>query len=260
LLFALPIVTAGMTAYYMFRLWFLAFTGPPRDAHIHDNAHESPALMTAPLVVLAVFSVCVAWAWPLWNAEASFLGRVLRSAEPAAVHADFGPLHDKAINYLPAFHDLAGFAALAAAGLGVAFAYLIYSRQSLDPKDAVEQAPGVYRVLVNKWYFDEFYSAVVVRPALVVAGWFRWFDTTVIDGIVNGSARLTVLASKWDGYFDNGVVDGLVNLVANVTHATGERLRRTQTGFLRSYILFLVLAAVGLFVALTWFVNLATAK
>ena len=70
-------VTAGMTAFYMFRMWFLTFTGKPRDHHVHEHAHESPWVMTVPLIILAVFSVGVAWGWPLWDADASYLGHVL---------------------------------------------------------------------------------------------------------------------------------------------------------------------------------------
>ena len=71
-------VTAGMTAFYMFRLWFLTFAGEPRDQHVHEHAHESPWVMTVPLIVLAVFSVGVAWGWPLWDPDASYLGHLLR--------------------------------------------------------------------------------------------------------------------------------------------------------------------------------------
>ena len=60
----LPLVTAGITTFYMFRMWFLTFTGKPRDQHVYEHAHESPWMMTMPLIVLAVFSVCVAWGWP----------------------------------------------------------------------------------------------------------------------------------------------------------------------------------------------------
>jgi NADH-quinone oxidoreductase subunit L len=137
---------------------------------------------------------------------------------------------------------------------------LIYYLRRFDPADTAEQFPGIYRLLSAKWYFDEFYSVMAVRPALVVAGWCRWFDTVVIDGVVDGLARLTVRVARRGGAFDNGVVDGLVNLVANVTYAVGAALRRAQTGFIRSYILFLALAAVGMFAALTWFVSLAVAR
>lgn len=260
LLLILPLVTAGITCFYMLRMWFMTFSGEPKDRHVFEHAHESPRVMTVPLMVLAVFGIGVAWGWPLWNAEASFLGRILRSAEPYAVTADFAALHAKAHSSLAIYHDLAGLMALGAAIIGALFAALIYLLHRFKPADTVEQFPGVYQLLNAKWYFDEFYSALVVRPALVVAGWFKWFDANVIDGVVHWVARTTVRLAHWDGIFDNGVVDGVVNLIANVTHAIGVALRHVQTGFIRSYILFLAMAAVGLFAALSWFVSLATAK
>ena len=122
-------------------------------------------------------------------------------------------------------------------------------------EEAREQFPGVYRFLQNKWYFDELYSALLVRPALVVAHWCRAFDTRVIDGTVNAFARFWVNVSKWDGRFDLGIVDGLVNLTARVVYAVGSSLRNVQTGYLRSYVLFLVLAAVAIFTVLSYLVS-----
>src|ERR1043165_8248923 len=61
LLFLLPLATAGITTFYMFRMWFMTFAGTPRDEHVHESAHESPALMTGPLIILAVCSIVVAW-------------------------------------------------------------------------------------------------------------------------------------------------------------------------------------------------------
>src|SRR5205807_5938592 len=90
LLLALPLVTAGITAFYMFRMWFMTFTGRPRDEHVYEHAHESPPSMTMPLIVLAIFSVIVAWGWPLWDAEESALGLHLHQAIPESVLTDFG--------------------------------------------------------------------------------------------------------------------------------------------------------------------------
>jgi len=239
----------------------MAFPGEPRDHSVYEPAHESPRVMTYPLVILAAFSVFVAWGWPLWNPEASYLGHLLENAEPMSVTADFGGMltavHDR---LLPAYHTLAGALALGAALVGAIFAVVIYYLKRFDPADAVEQFPGVYRFLHNKWYFDEFYSAFVVRPSLVVAHWFRWFDSRVIDGILDGSATATIKTAKGGGRFDNGIIDGLANLIARVVYAVGAWLRNVQTGYIRSYVLFLVLAAVGLFAALTYFVSLAAAK
>jgi NADH-quinone oxidoreductase subunit L len=261
LLMLLPLGTAGLTCFYMFRMWFMAFTGEPRDHHVYEHAHESPRLMTYPLVILAAFSVFVAWGWPLWKADQSYLGHLLENAQPASVTADFGGMliavHER---LLPAYHSLAGALALGAALVGVIFAFVIYYLKRFDPADAVEQFPGVYRFLHNKWYFDEFYSAFVVRPSLAVAHWFRWFDSKVIDGILDGSATVTIKTAKGGGRFDNGIIDGLANLIARVVYAVGGWLRNVQTGYLRSYVLFLVLAAIGLFAALTYFVSLAAAR
>ncbi len=262
LLLVVPLVTAGITSFYMFRMWFMTFTGEPKDQHVSDHAHESPRLMTVPLILLAGFSVFVAWGWPVIDAEASALKATLAAAEHPSVAADFAPvvtrLHDH-VEY-SWVHPVAGAAALAAAILGVLFAYLIYYRRSFDPAEAVEQFPGVYRLLVNKWYFDELYSVLAVRPALVVAHWFRKFDANAIDGFIDGTAAATVRLARGGGRFDNGVVDGVVNVIGDSIYWSGEKLRAVQTGYLRSYVLFLALAAVALFTALTYFVGLAAAK
>ena len=82
----------------------------------------------------------------------------------------------------------------------------------------------------------------------------------VIDGVINGLGRATVSVSKGEGRFDNGIIDGLVNVTGNAIYALGDRLRRVQTGYLRSYILFLVLAVVALFIVLSYFVAMASAR
>src|SRR5437588_8559509 len=80
------------------------------------------------------------------------------------------------------FHALSGNLALVVVGIGIIFAFLLYYYRALDPVEAREQFPGVHTFLRHKWYFDEIYSAVVVRPSLVVAHWFKAFDLWVIDG------------------------------------------------------------------------------
>jgi NADH-quinone oxidoreductase subunit L len=270
LLFLLPLVTAGITTFYMFRMWFMTFTGKPRDAHVYEHAHEAPYTMTVPLMVLAFFSVTVAWGWPLWDAEASALEHEIHHAQPRAITAEFGlnehDLHALKAHELPLppgkprnaeqrslaqrNHHLAGNLALAVVILAFVFAALVYYYGVLDPAEAQEQFPGVHRFLWHKWYFDELYSAILVRPALAVAGWFRAFDTYVIDGFIDGLGRRTIKLSWVSGQTDKGVVDGLVNLIARVGYAIGAWLRTFQTGYLRSYILFLVLAAVGIWLVL----------
>ncbi len=266
LLFLLPLLTAGITTFYMFRMWYLTFTGKPRDEHIYEQAHEAPRTMTVPLIILAVGSVVVAWGWPVWNPEASWLEHQLHHSQPRAIAAEFGlnqteleanePLPGQVRNpgqrrAAQENHLLAGNLALLIVILAFVFATLVYYYRVLDPAEAQEQFPGVHRFLASKWYFDELYSALLVRPALAVARWFRAFDAHVIDGFVDGSGRFMVGLSWRSGKVDNGIVDGLVNLIARVGYAIGAWLRTIQTGYLRSYVLFLVLAAVALWIVLT---------
>lgn len=289
LLFLIPLVTAGLTTFYMFRMWFLTFTGKPRDHHVYEHANESPWMLTVPLVLLAFFSVTVAWGWPMWNPEASWLEHKLHDAQPLSVHADFGTSHEAhahapgkdahadahehahaahehgaaghehahpdpgtVLAHAHQVHSLAGMLALGMVALGLAFALALYFFRVLDPNDARVQFPGVYDFLVHKWYFDELYSAILVRPGLAVANWARNFDTHVIDGLVNGIARIGIFSSWVSGLFDRYVVDGLANLLATASYGIGGWLRRFQTGYLRSYVLFLVLAAVSIWVILSF--------
>jgi NADH-quinone oxidoreductase subunit L len=284
LLFILPLATAGVTTFYMFRMWFLTFTGTPRDHHVHEHAHESPWPMTVPLIVLAFFAVVVSWGNRPWIASESHLESTIHHSMPVSVMAEFGhvraeeesgaagPAHGEPwpeVAAKPAerserhrahqLHDLAGILALGISLLGFVFAYIIYYRRVLDPAEAKEQFPKVYALLANKWYFDALYSVCVVRPAMIVAWAFRFFDLRVIDGLIHALARGTLRVSRIDGWIDNRIVDGLVNLVGNTTYSLGTAMRNVQTGYLRSYVLFLVLAAVAIFALLSYFVTLATA-
>ena len=118
----------------------------------------------------------------------------------------------------------------------------------LDPADAVEQFPGVYRFLKHKWYFDELYSALLVRPGLVVAQLVPLVRHHVIDGVLShGLATVHGAGVALGRPVRSRIVDGLVNLIGRrVATRVGNWLRGVQTGYLRSYVLFLVLAAIGI--------------
>src|SRR5262249_19671043 len=125
LLFLLPLLTAGLTAFYMFRMWLMTFPGRPRDPPLYGNAPHAPRVMTARLIILAVFSLAVAWGSPLWSAEESYLGGhegALRASQPAAVAAGFAEEEKLAA----AKHSLAEALAMGMGGLGVVFAFLLY--------------------------------------------------------------------------------------------------------------------------------------
>lgn len=276
-LFLLPLGTAGITAFYLSRMWIMTFLGKPRDERIHECACESPWLMTVPLIVLAACSVCIAWGWPIRDAQASFLEANVHRAQHHAVLADFGHIDsslskthgeywivakDDARNervYAYRNHHLAGNLSLGLALIGIVFAGAIYWKRLLDHPESKEQFPRLHAFLLDQWRFNRLYSVALVRPALVVGHWFASFDLHIIDGVLHGVARGALWVSKWDGLFDNRIVDGSVNLVGAVIYGVGVRLRNVQTGFLRNYVLFLILAAIGIFLVLAYFVRTATA-
>jgi proton-translocating NADH-quinone oxidoreductase chain L len=235
----LPVVTAGITAFYMFRLWFMTFAGEPRDPHVFDHAHESPPVMWIPLVILAVGAVLAA-GLPGWPALEHFIAYGAPSALETGTMAAIG--HSA--------HEMHGWATLIAsmaAAAGVAMAILVYWMRELSPQDAIRQFPRTYNLLVHKWYFDELYRYMVVRPALVVAAVCRWIDNTIIDRLVDGSATATVRLSRLDGRFDLGIVDGAVNLLARIVYGGGTSLHGVQTGWLRGYVMSIALGAVAVF-------------
>jgi len=281
LLLILPAVGAVLTAFYMFRMWFLTFAGEPRGfpsraeavhSHAHDeehalghshghghennpaaHAHESEPIMTWPLVILAVCSIFAGWT--LWYVIPLPIGT------PAVEHMlEYGePYH---ATHIQSFHHYAALGAsllimLTGIGLGLlyyaprGFPYFVPTRFSAAR--TAERFGGVYRFLVHKWYFDEIYWAVLVRPCLALARFCRQIDQVFIDGVVNGSAAATALLSRFEGIFDMIAVDRLVNLTAQAVYVTGDWSRSIQTGRLRNYLMFLAAALVGLFAGvLAW--------
>ena len=239
ILFVLPLLTAGLTAFYMFRLWFLAFAGKPRDEHVYEHARESPAVMTVPLVILAACSVGIAWGWPLWDPEASYLGHLLHEGQPAAVTAQFAAEHVQAEEH----HGLAGILALLAAAVGFAVAAGFYYLRKWDAERVRAALPGIYQFLTHKWYFDELYRALFVRPVVRLAFAVGAFDKRPPSP---GEPEIA------DTRVDPRTVDGFLSALGLLLYALGLRLRALQSGLIRRYVLVLVLTAVVMFAILSY--------
>ncbi len=193
---------AAITAFYMFRLWYMTFAGEPRDHHIYEHAHESPRVMYLPLVVLAVFAVMIGWTLPGAIGVADWL----EQARPA------GLLHDKIADALmwtdiehpnehfsheSSIHVAATVVAFSTALTGFLLATAFYGWRYLNPNDVRQQFSALYTFLVNKWYFDELYQAIFVRPVMFTSGVISRFDKVIIDGLIDALARGVCRFRDW---------------------------------------------------------------
>jgi len=174
-LFGLALVTAFITAFYIFRVVFLVFGGEYRGNH---ELHESPKTMLLPLVLLAIPAVGSGWL----NANGGFeslLGE-------GTTHSFWQGLTGLLAQPLPWF-------SLAAAGLGVLAAYAMYIPQWISAKQVKWTFRSLYAVFTRKYWMDEFYEGLIAGKVIYrgICSAFRWFDTFVIDGAVNGLAALT---------------------------------------------------------------------
>ncbi len=254
LLWVVGLITAGLTACYMFRLLFMTFWGEFRGSdEQRAHLHESPSVMTLPLVVLAVGAVVSGWFglpklghWD-WNWLSHFL-------EP--VTAVVGG-HGEEAHHLSVGLELALMVlSILVAGVGIYVAWKTYGGgQGLTGGERwAMRFPAVHRLLVDKYYVDEIYDATVVRGTLESAQGLYKFDAAVVDGAVNGTRHATVATSFLSGFFDKYVVDGLVNLVGWILQKGSLFFRRLQTGLVSQYAL---VVAVGAFVLVLFYVVVA---
>lgn len=245
LLFVTPLITAGITAFYMFRLWFYTFWGEPRDKELYSHVHESPWVMTAPLIVLAVFAAFCAvggeTSGPLYQSivgsEPEHFGSRLDDQGIAGTRITL-PGHDE----IHEVHAEAGMYALIVAFAGAILAYIVYGAKLVNPAEMKKQFSGVHNFLVEKWQFDELYDAMFVIPARTVGGWIAAADRIVLDGALHWLANACVKIAHWDRWFDERAVDGLVNVVGEKTYTFGTWARGLQTGNLRGYVLSILIA------------------
>lgn len=242
---------AAMTAFYMFRLWFLTFAGTPRDPHRYEHAHESPRVMTVPLIILAVFAVSVAWPTP---GRLPALGKLLEQARPAGTDATVSGLlvamtwPAEHLSHAAEIKVPVTMLAFCTAVAGIALAMAMYLFGSLRPEEVSRQFAGTYRFLKNKWWFDELYDLIWVRPVHAIGGWCAGWDRRWIDGFIDGTARVTTrFASMFEWLADRTVIDGFVDRFAAATYRLGLSLRIVQTGSLRQYVLFLVVGVIAVF-------------
>jgi len=227
-IYVLGVLTAGLTALYMFRLLFMTFYGAPRFDPKKTHVHESPRVMLAPLAVLALLSLAGGW-WAAphlvggVNYFDNFVKPVFASGETSSstepytgsgqlIASVFGP-------------------PVLAAFVGFLLAWWLYIRRPEMPKRIAESLGGLYRLIAGKYFIDELYAFVVVRPLL-------WISTNFLWHVV-----------------DEETIDGLVNGVAHEAGEFGDRLRHLNSGNTRTYAAWVILGAVVLTTLLAWMVR-----
>jgi NADH-quinone oxidoreductase subunit L len=214
ILWFVGLVTAGLTAFYMFRLWYLTFFGESRTAAAHP--HESPWSMLAPLVLLAALALGGGWigipqALGGGNQFSHFLDPVLRNAQ-AAVRPEGSETQERIFSGI----------SVAMAAIGWFFAYLLYCRKPGLADRIAERAGGAYRLLEHKYWIDQIYSALIVAPLLFITRYLLW------------------------GAVDSGVINGGGMIASGSARGLGALVQRVQSGNIRSYAGWLAVGAAAL--------------
>ena len=230
------VFTAFLTSFYMFRLWFLTFFGEYRgeakaahgDGEHQGGIHESPKLMLLPLVILAVLSVCGGWVGSVRFER--FLTPVLQAGSGASVST-------VSTNALASANErkeevpsetLLTAVALGAAALGLYLAFLMYYQRPQLPDQIAASLGGFYDAVVHKYYVDELYATLFVKPLL------------------DGSTRIL-----WQG-IDRDVIDAAVDNGADGARGISDSVRHMQSGNLRSYAGWIAAGAAGVIAYMVW--------
>ncbi|MGA3046973.1 MAG: NADH-quinone oxidoreductase subunit L [Terracidiphilus sp.] len=212
------LLTALLTAFYMFRLWYLTFLGEPRSETAHHH-HATPWSMLVPLVILALLSICGGWISGTWAGVGKF-GSFLAPALGATTTEAGDSSLELTLSIV----------AVIVALIGWYIAHLFYKQRPQQPAELAAALPGGYKFLSNKWYGDEFYGATVVKPLLAIStyllGWF----------------------------VDKAILGGAAWLLGGIATFSGALLQRWQSGNLRSYAAWLAAGAGALllFVVVPW--------
>ena len=214
--YLLTVAAAGLTSFYSWRLMFKTFFGEPHDQEHYDAAHESPLWMLVPIGVLAAGSILAGFPF-----KELFAGPGVEEFFRESVKMNPHILED--MEHMPA---LLGYLPTLMMALGAAVSYLFYIRRPYLPVELAKQQPMLYQFLLNKWYFDELYDLIFVRPAKWI-GRFLWKKG---DGFII------------DGFGPDGVSARVLDVTRNVV--------KIQTGYLYHYAFAMLIGVAGL---ITWF-------
>jgi NADH-quinone oxidoreductase subunit L len=214
--FLTTVIAAGLTSFYSWRLVFKTFLGQPHDPHHYDAAHESPLVMLIPLGVLAAGSIFAGWPF-----KELFAGHGIEEFFRESLK-----MNPEIIEHMESIPGWAKYLPTVMMGLGLFVAYQFYIRRPYLPDELATDHPLLYNFLLNKWYFDELYDLIFVRPAKRL-GYFLWKkgDGAIIDGLG-----------------PDGVSARVLDITRNVV--------KIQSGYLYHYAFAMLIGVAGL---ITWF-------
>jgi len=199
-IWALGLMGAVLTAFYMFRLVFLTFFGQERiEQQAKEHLHESPRVMTVPLVILAFFAIVAGYVGlpVVFGEKANLFGRFLEPVIHPGSEAHLGLSTEWMLILI----------SVAVALCGIYIAYVFYLKSPQTPHRVVARFPFLYRVLHNKYYVDEAYNAVFVKPLVNGSrAVYDHFDLRVIDGAIDGTAAAAGFAGKALSWLQSGLV------------------------------------------------------
>jgi NADH-quinone oxidoreductase subunit L len=250
LMWIVGFITAGLTAFYMSRLFFLTFFGYCRaDEHVEKHIHESPRAMIVPLMILAGLSIIGGWIG--WPEALGGENRFERFLEPIlkGVLTETGEV--KIVHHALAKEISLMVASLAIAGAGIWLAYQFYRTKRIAPELVAGKWPKLYQLLLHKYYVDEIYDAAVVERTKDLGSMLGSFDANVIDGVgVNGAGWLARCGSTLSMWWDKWIIDGLLNFSATTMQLFSYPVRWLQTGVFSSYAMLIL---VGLVILLAYY-------
>jgi NADH-quinone oxidoreductase subunit L len=246
---AIGVFTAFLTSFYMFRLWFLTFFGEYRGEaalshgdehshaakdsragapapHGHGSIHESPKIMLVPLVILALLSVCGGWVGI--ERFDKFLSPTFHAGTTAYSPEDVAPATSAPQKEQGGSEELFTGISVFAAASGLFLAWLLYYRRPRLPQEIARALGGFYEAVVHKYYVDEIYAAVFVKP------------------LIDGSTRVL-----WQG-IDQGVIDAALDNSADGAREVSDVVRHMQSGNLRSYAAWIAAGAAVLIAYMIW--------
>jgi NADH-quinone oxidoreductase subunit L len=214
--FLMTVIAAGLTAFYSWRLMFKTFFGEPRDPEHYEAAHESPLWMLIPIGILAAGSILAGFPF-----KELFAGHGVEE-----FFRDSLKMHPHIIEEMEAVPEWIKLLPTVMMAIGAYVSYVFYIRRPYVPEELANQHQMLYEFLLNKWYFDELYDLIFVRPTK----WLGRFLWKVGDGYII------------DGFGPDGVSARVLDVTRNVV--------RLQTGYLYHYAFVMLIGVAGL---ITWF-------